>query len=696
VRNRSGLAVLLGGMSLSVPAISQQPAQPANKTIQPPNKIALGALAVPQPRLDFRPLSLSSWNENKNEQADAVPTGKRSPAQAGAFISRTGATGLIRVPSTFVTPEGDFQLAYVGTKNKDSRPGLGNSETFATTIGFLPHFEIGFTVGNEHARNDLTGNTKLQVLQETSNLPTITFGAVEVTKLGVGHTIYGAASKHFLNNRVNLTGGIMRRSDFGFRGFGGVEVGVIPNVSAVVEHDSHDFNFGLRGSFLRDHIIASVYHIDTGWNVIAGIKMPLTTRRSAPAVQTLPHPGAQLSGADAVTAIQRHLADLGLENISARIVGGSSELIEVGYENRSYAHNEMDALANVLATAAAYAPGTVKEISVIIKRSAIPILHVACPTDDYRRFMAGELDAKAFAGKVTVDNQVGQSSEAAIKVAADSGTAAKSFGHGDLFIRPAVNAQIGTEQFVVGAGLDIRPELDLPVARGIGINARATISGIGPLRSRKDELDRAVVNASAKLGGPFLARATAGRFPQQRDGLLAEALWNPDDGQLLGRLALGLLDHRNSAIHQQPTYVGEARYYLPAVDMTLRLTGGRYLEGDKGFTANITRRFGDTELGFEFRDTTISRVALLRLGVPLGPSHLGYKPSTLRVRPPDFIDYNQRVGVETVGAVANALATGNELAVGNDAERSLLDRDRLNRAYILRSLSILRHISPIS
>lgn len=694
MRNRIGVAALLGGLSVSLPANSQQPVQTG---ITPPSsaRVALGAMVASQPRTDFRPLSLSSWAETRDEHSDASGSSKRSAAQAGAFISRTGATGLIRVPSTLVTPEGDFQLAYVGGKNQDVRAGLGNSTTYAATMGFLPHFEIGFTVGNEHARNDLTGNTKLQVLQETGNLPAITFGAVEVTKLGVGHTIYGAASKHFLNDRVNVTGGIMRRSDFGFKGFGGVEVGLIPNVSAVVEHDSHDVNYGLRGSFLRDHIVASVYHIDTGWNVIAGIKMPLTTRRSAPAVQALAHPGAQLSAADAVTAIQQHLSDLGLENISTRIVGNSSELIEVGYENRSYAHNEMDALANVLATAAAYAPGTVKQISVVIKRSAIPILHVACPADDYRRFMAGELDAKAFADKVVVDNQVGQSSEAAIKVAADSGQTAKSFGHGDLFIRPAVNAQIGTEQFVVAGGLDIRPELDLPVARGIGIDARATLSGIGPLRSRNSDIDRAVVNASAKLGGPFLARVTAGRFPEKRDGVLAEALWTPDEGQLLGRLSVGLLDHRDSPIHQRPTYVGEARYYLPAVDMTFRLAGGRYLEGDTGFVAGVFRRFGDTELGFEFRDTSISRAALLRLGVPLGPSHLGYKPSSLRVRPPDFIDYNQRVGVETVGAVANALATGNELAVGNDAERSLLDRDRLNRAYILRSLAILRHISPI-
>lgn len=666
----------------------------------------------------------------------------RRLASAGASLSRSGASGLIKVPTAAVTADGDVQFSIFGTlPNTDTRT-LGNSTQSALSAGFLPGLEIGVTIGNQSQGRDLTANVKYQVLKEKTGRPALAIGVAELNKnsgtSGAGATYYGVLSKRFLKDSLNLSGGLLRDGlGGGIRPFGGLEIGVTRGVSALVEYDTRDVNYGLRATAWRERLQVSAQHLEGGWEFQAGVRLPYgtengraTSGRSA-APSTLPWPNDQLRGSNlsdvgAAQAIQAQLIQMGFENVKVRVLRsnetkpssstedvmavtgagartgartGASNSIEVFYENRIFAHNELDALARVLAVTAPLAPVTISDVSAIVERAAIPILAISLPLDQYRRFMKGEIDDVTLASTVVVENARGDQNyknedgnrQSLIPiVTANTGKRNSSFGHSDIFLRPGLQTRVATEVFGFGTGFDLLPELELPLARGLGLNALGVIPLGGPLKSPKTTYDRLSLSYAFKPSSSLLARAHVGRFPNRRDGLVTELLWRPSAGKFLGRAALGLIDGQVNS-NQKITYVGEGRYYFSRLDFSARVAGGRFVEGDKGFLFGVTRRFGNTEIGLELRDTDIGRAGVVTLGIPLGPKRVG-RPSTVRLRPPDFLDYNHRSLLTRPNFIDVANLTGNEMGLGGNLAQSFLDRDRLNRSYILRSLGRLRQI----
>jgi len=658
----------------------------------------------------------------------ATAASRRENRAGSGTLSRSGATGLIRMPSATVTADGDFKIAVYGTKGATDFTRVGNTSASALSVGFLPKFELGFALGNERQSRDLSFNAKLQLLRETSRWPALAVGGAELKKTGRSGTndlYYAVASKNVFNGAVNVTSGLQRTDTRGTKPYGGIEVGLTRGLSAVVEHDSIDVNYGVRASFFRDRAQLSAQHLNDHWTMHVGVRLPLNLRNKPPGAVDLPHFGNQAGGPAAVAkAVQTHLISLGLENVAVRLLGAAgattAQRLEVAYENRSFPLDEVDALANVLATAAVYAPEGITDLAVVIKRAAIPVLYVSCPVEQYRRFMAGQIDGNTFAPSFLADSQA-QQDVSSLTVLANTGIGASSYGHADIIIRPRLTTQVGTELYQLGIGLDAETELDLPVARGVNLNARAVLAGVGPLRSFEDQTyDRLAVEVATKVG-PVLARGFAGRFPAttflefgrlaRRDGVLAEAVWLPGAGRWTARGVAGRTkrdDNVPLANRTTTTYLGEGRYYYPGLDLSVRLVGGRFVDGDNGYKLGVLRRFGDTEFGLEYRDVTgglaqrfvgpgfqRSRVAVVRLNVPIGPSYISWKPGTVRLRPPDFLDYNQRSLLTRPNYVGPARLAGNELAVAGDISRSLLDRDRLRRPYLLRSLSELRKIRSV-
>lgn len=643
------------------------------------------------------------------EESEKPPTNRSLAAEAGLTLSRTGATGLIRIPTASVTPDGDFRFAAFAHTPSGDLTRLGNSSSFAVNVGFLPRLEFGLALGDLAQRGDLTANAKVQIVRETRSLPAFSVGALDFFKLrkadetrGVKTTYYGVLGRSLFHGRVQASLGIL--SNQNTRAFGGLEVGIARQIALMAEMDGHQFNAGVRANVYRNYVQVAAHYVDNGISLFLGTRFPLTTGHAAERLQTteLTRANANASESEAAKAIQSRLIEIGLENVRVRTTqesalngAGGAGGLDIEYENRSYPHNEIDALANVLAAAATYAPDRAARVTVTVLRSAIPTFRMACPLDAYRDFIAGRTDTSAFARTIQVDEEVAARHAT---VTADSGIGASSYGHADIFLRPALTTQIATERYLFAVGLSFRPELDLPVAKGLGLNLRADIpvGDPGGLLRGNTIIDRAAINYSLKIGGPFLARAFFGRFPQEREGFVGEALYNPNGGPWLGRIAVSALNHTGpDGGGQKATYVGEARYYVPQVDLNISVNGGRYLEGDTGASLNLTRRFGNTEIGLEVRDTDLGRAGIIQLGIPLGPDHIRPRPSAVRVRPPDFLDYEHRSLLTRPNLVGIAAATGNEPLVGSDAVRLLLNRDRLNRPYLLRSLFLLRQVRPL-
>jgi hypothetical protein len=638
---------------------------------------------------------------------------------AGATLSRNGASGLIRMPNANVVPDGEARLVSFGLKlgPTTNLVRLGNSSRYAGSIGFLPGLEIGATVGNELQGGDLTTNFKYQVLRENRKRPAVALGVTELSKLvGFDPSFYGVAGKSAFQERVNFTAGVIHNPNFkNTRAFGGVEVGIVRGVSAVAEYDTNDINAGIRAGLWKDRIQVAFQRFEKKWVWQAGLRVPLGRRPDTTPVGTLPRLGDELTAPQSAKAVQQRLVEIGLENVLVQLfpaggattggatAEGASLVMETRYENRSFAHNEMDALANVLAAMAAYAPPGVEQLRVEIKRSAIPVLRVTCPLQAYRDFFAGEMDTQAFRAAFDVDQTQNPKAGPEGETVANSGTASVSYGHADLFLRPGVRLSIGTEQYTVAGILSLQPELEVPVTQGLGVNVRGNIPLAGPFRGNDVTLDRAALNYSFNAGPSLLGRVYAGRFPgtyiyERQDGVMSELVYRPERGRWSLRASAGTTKRRDTFFGTptpgNTTLLGEARYLYPKLDLRARLSGGRYLEGDEGFVGGVVRRFGDTEVGLEIRDTNRGRAGVLSLGIALGPDHVSSRPDTLRLRPPDYLDYNQRSLLTRPNFVDVALRTGNELNVGGSASRSLLDRDRLQRAYLLQYVEELRQVLP--
>ncbi len=621
------------------------------------------------------------------------PTGDDSAAHSPySFLSHSGLTGLIRLPNAEVTPNGDFRAGYFSSRNTDVRTEYGNATTYGMVFGMFPNLEFGFDVGNLHQKSDLTANAKYQFLQERGMTPSFAAGVFEASKFSTPNSFFAVLGKHFLSGRIALTGGFVRRSDIGTKPYGGIELALTPIFDAVGERDVDTINYGLRAHFRGAS--AMVEHRKTGWGFIAGFTAPLSNRLRERAsdsdVLPISSDTKKFDNSQVANAVLAGLIDARLENVKVGVSDKQGGIIAVEYENRTYAHSELDALGEVLRILATHSPRSAGVFAVTVLRSSIPVITLSMGADDYRQFYMGNLDTKTFGDKINFNRGKRVSTaDHQLYVAVGPRNYAKS----DLFIRPSISTEIGTDNFVIAGGLDVRPELQTPLYKGVSSDVRATLSGIGPLRSRTNELDRYALSVATGTGDAFV-RASAGRFPGKWDGGVIEGVISPINSSLQGRAIFGLLKENDGSNTKSTTLVGLIRHYVPTLDTSIYGGYGKYLFGDKGYTAGVSRRFGDTQLGVEYRNTDRDRIGLLTFSAPLGPNKIGGAPGVLRVRPPDFLDYDQRVGLNDPNFLGTTNATGNIVATGASIVDDLLDRDRLNKLYILRSLDRLRAAGP--
>ena len=297
----------------------------------------------------------------------------------------------------------------------------------------------------------------------------------------------------------------------------------------------------MRASLLQDRVQVALQHIDGGWVVDGGMRISLWSggRRGVTRAVDLPRLSAGRSDAEEAAIIRTRLVRLGLENVAVRIAEGDPGVLQVAYENRSFPHNEVDALANALATAAAYAPDHVGRLVVLVERAGLPVLRVACPAEAYRDYLAGRLDEKAFADRLVVDHQTGARDSgpgtagaapdpvspkpvqtasvrgpgAAAPQAAAGGSqvpgiahGAPFYGHADFTVYPLLSTFIGSETASdITAALNLGPELDVPIARGLGLNAEAIVPGFGqaPLLPSSTVIERVSLRYAAKPAQPL-------------------------------------------------------------------------------------------------------------------------------------------------------------------------------------------------
>ncbi len=171
--------------------------------------------------------------------------------------SHEGISGLIRIPTADVIPDGSYRagVSYIDA-NHMRTPHTGKSEMipFFINIGLLPHLEIGgrltifpdLTEFDWNYDMDRSLFIHYQLWRQKGSRPAVAIGAQDV-KFGddssmVGRAQYAVATQQFKNWRAHLGVGSDRMSGV----FGGVEVRCSPRLALMGEYDTDWFNFGIR------------------------------------------------------------------------------------------------------------------------------------------------------------------------------------------------------------------------------------------------------------------------------------------------------------------------------------------------------------------------------------------------------------------------------------------------------------------
>jgi len=646
-------------------------------------------------------------------------------------LSVWGLPGLIHVPTATMVPPGSLDVAYNTARDPKVFPGVDRQKNFNFAFGFLPRVTIGGrgtvatnthlpedptrALGNDLAR-DISANAQFLLLEDKSWWPGVAVGLQDV---GGGATFfrsgYVVLSKS-LFGRVRGTVGIGTGPDVLKGPFGGAEVALNRFVTLLGEYDADNFNAGVRLFPLPekweayglprptvDVLWQKGQHVSWGINFRSVLgEAKFQAQREARADKRYSRRSAMLlaetSLQTVIEQLQAELLERGLENVRitvARLEAGMTVVVE--YENRRYNRNELDALGLVLGLAAFRTPPLITQMRVIVKKVNVPVLDISTSVEAFLAFVNEQMSAEALAQQLHITQEV-RWPLPTLRPEATTDIRNRSWLKFDLFIEPRIETQILTEVGVADMRFSLLPDAFIQLTPGMVVNARGAI----PVTKTADfpgelgdpAVDRVLLHQAVRLPlgtwsrwATGLTQLSIGRFSQEEVGIADQTALTLLEGVLFVKGTLARVGSSYSNLDRSVVLAnGRVRY--PPWDLTLSVTAGRFLDQDRGVAADLSRFFGNTELGVFFRHTDNGSLAGLRFAVPLTPAQ-ELPPWRFRPRLPDLFTYQQSTTVLTdVNIIRGDI--GRDLSTGHAIERVYWNRDRLYPAYIRQHVDTLK------
>ncbi|NML32424.1 YjbH domain-containing protein [Paraburkholderia antibiotica] len=389
-------------------------------------------------------------------------------------------------------------------------------------------------------------------------------------------------------------------------------------------------------------------------------------------------------------AIATQLFTAGLERVR---VGVSGHDLIVEYENHRYNQNEADALGIVLGVASVNAPHGTEKIHVVIKKANEPIGEVSVDRDAFAQFMAGGAPTAASASLTMRSRPTYDADSIA--------------WHGDehkhgltrIQIEPVVSYLYGTEYGVFDISLGANIQGFVPLWRGAELYA----SYIAPLYNTKN-MDDGHVFSDYRLRGGLNAVALAqsfwivpqvfnvvsvGKFDYSYVGAQNETtVFVPGRPDLI-RLRLAYLHHGPghddlpSVKNAELTY----RWVQPAWKLWIEAGVARFVGGDKGPVATLTRWFDDVSVSVHGEHSGQGTFVGAAVSFPLTPRQ-GMQPGITQVYgSEDFgLDFRTRVGS------TNYLSPGaaENMSFPYSTQQYLLNQGRFSGEYFSTQLYRMR------
>lgn len=543
-----------------------------------------------------------------------------------------GKSGLINVPTATRTNEGTFQFGYhynpirYGFRYKGQ-----NSESISfANLTLLPRLEINVNLLQYNGRKNLDqkgiGDRQLDIkyliLKETSRRPAIAaiisppFGinssvsadvlvatktfklaprlSAEVTA-GIGSP-YFFERGHKVNNDIFDDMKLVKKKDRSYQYLsgpvGGVNLRFDRKAGVMLEWDSQNFNIGLYGQFFRR------------WTVQAGLlNFDQVTFGTSYALNLLPERGKFQNHEhnDEVADLESNLSG---STKRGNLIGNFENIIsdssgtKVAYEQRLY-RNPYLGLEQIRH---AMADSGIREFIPMFQGVPIGAYQPGRSTK-FRQLARNELDTPVFPFKK-------------YKL--------------DFWIQPVFAVNFGYKEKPIQSNTSLLLQTQFILAKGLALNTGILFPITNDLDNRPKKIRPAptYLNQFLAFGKNFVS-ASAGYFYNDQYGVNVQyrhqSFTNPWSFGLQSGLT-GLYYWADKGIYYEKMdnllVLADVAYRLPSNNLTLQLSGGRYLAGDNGARLDLIRQFTNVEVGLYMMKTSNGTTAGFNFAIPIPPGKI--------------------------------------------------------------------------
>lgn len=635
----------------------------------------------------------------------AVFAAATQTALAGG-LNLHGQTGLLEVPTAQPIEPG-LSSAYVGQREHAAL--FSNYQLYGFTLGFWPELElVGRIVeakcNGVFCARDLSGDFKWRLVNHAGF--SLAVGAQDFAGEAQNfRTRYLVATQHL--GPLSLTAGYGDELDRLNGVFGGVQLSLGRWIDLMADHDAEQVNAGVRlnlgdGDGWRVSALAArELEDERSWAGVLNLQWPLGDRAGAGA---RPEDAADTrvvsvgAAADRWAVTQQRLNAVGLDDLYlGEPAPGTARLV---FDGARYPHSHLDALGVALAVMARDLPLNIETFELVQQSNGVPQMFLRSPRAAAEAWLGNELSDGQWrqAGLIVryAESWDADARQMVLRVApSGKGTPMT------VSLEPQLRSFVATEMGLLDVDLGVRMRGSLALGSGARLNA----SLIAPIYRTDDFEDPSTFGnqrAHSGLDQLLLQKlvavqpgwrshvATGFMRVQNRDmgAVLHEQMLTNGNGRLQWRVYGGYFFN-----HQTSRSIGltELNTWFPAQDVSLKLAAGRFIAGDTGVRAELSRYFGDTAIHLFWRaQGRFDQAGGLGFSMPIGPRRA---PSLGPVMVAGDPAWNHRV-TTTINAAdqRNPLRPGllREELPDWDIEQDGYDRGRLAPAWVLNHLSRLR------
>lgn len=417
--------------------------------------------------------------------------------------------------------------------------------------------------------------------------------------------------------------------------------------------------------------------------MLSDVTLPPLAKAPSPAI-------AEALDTSSLDEIAAQLFAAGLERVR---VGMSGRDLIVEYENHRYNQNEADALGIVLGVASVNAPNGTDKIHVVIKKANEPLGEVIVDRNAFAQFVAGGSPASASAS-LTMRTRPTYDVDS-ISWHGDE----HRHGLTRIQFEPVVSYLYGTEYGVFDVSIGANIQGFVPLWRGAELYA----SYITPLYNTKNMDDGRVFSDYRLRGGlnsVALAQSfwivprvfnviSAGKFDYSYLGVQNETtVFVPGRPDLI-RLRLGYL-HRQPGSDALPieknaelTY----RWVQPSWKLWVEAGVARFVGGDKGPVATITRWFDDVSVSVHGEHSGQGTFVGAAISFPL-TLRQGMKPGITQLDGADQFGLDFRTQVRSTNYVSTD--ADQNMSFPYSTQQYLLNQGRFSGEYFSTQLYRMR------